>query len=139
MKNVLKTYIIAFALAGLVSLCGCWQPIQPPYITRKPPYEAILQFPYENNEVVLSVMVREELGAEYDHTYQFDTRWHIEAIQPIPVKNFKLIIGDLPSGFNQVIPENNKPFTPTVGKRYVLKIETSNHAVEYCTWWMPLE
>jgi hypothetical protein len=84
-------------------------------------------------------MVCEELGAEYDHTYQFDTRWHIKAIQPIPAKNFKLIIGNLPSGFNQVIPENNKPFTPIAGNRYVLKIETSNHAVEYCTWWMPLE
>ncbi len=140
-KKAIKIAVYSFCTIAMLWLGGCWwfalQPVQPPYITRYRPYVAVLQFPYKKNERILEVIVREERGAEYDHTYDFVTCWHIKATDQIPAKNFKITIGDRPPGFKQVIPENGRPFTPVAGRKYVMKIETTNRGVDYCSLWAP--
>lgn len=142
MKKATNTYImIATLSASFLFLGGCWQftlaPVQAPYVTRQPPYVAILQFPYKQNERVIEVTVREEIGAEYDHTYDFETRWHIKAIAPIRAKNFEVAIGDVPQEFRQLVPQDGQSFVPIAGGKYVIRIRTTNSRASYCGWWTP--
>ncbi len=126
---------------GALLMGGCWsftlEPVQAPYITREPPYTAILQFPYKGDERILDVAVRQELGASYDHTFSFSTRWQIRAIQPVPATGFQVQIGHVPEGFEQLVPANGKQFTPEPRGKYVLTITTTNKRIHYCTWWAP--
>lgn len=120
---------------------GCWystlQPVQAPYVTPESPWTAILQFPYEKNERVLEVTVRQEHGPRYEHTYQFSTCWWIKATRPTSAAGFQVQVGDVPAGFTQVVPAEGERFAATPGTRYVLRITTTNRRAEYCTWWTP--
>lgn len=142
MKKAFKILIISLVFIPILCSAGCWWftlgPVQAPYITKEPPYIVSLQFPYRENEQILDVIVREEIGATYDHTYHFETRWHIKAIEPVPAENFKVTVGNkVPVSFKQVVPENREPFRPITGRKYVVKIETTNSGVDYCGWWAP--
>jgi hypothetical protein len=140
-KKVFKILIISVILLQILSSTGCWEftlgPVQAPYITKEPPYIVLLQFPYRENERILDVVVREEVGATYDHTYTFETRWHIKAIEPVLAENFKVTVGEVPIGFKQLVPENREPFRPIAGRKYVVKIKTTNSGADYCSWWAP--
>lgn len=143
MKKATNEYtMIATLSASLLLLGGCWQftlePVQAPYVTRQPPYVAILQFPYKQNERVLEIIVREEIGAEYDHTYNFETCWHIKAIAPIRAQDFAITIGDIPQGFRQLVPQDGQSFVPIARGKYVIRIRTTNSHVSYCGWWTPI-
>lgn len=142
MKKATNTYImIATLSASLFLVSGCWQftlePVQAPYVTRKPPYVAILQFPYKKNERIRDVVVRQEIGAEYNHTYNFETCWHIKAVAPVRAEGFSVAIGDVPEGFRQLVPQDGHSFAPIVGSKYVIQIKTTNSHVSYCGWWTP--
>lgn len=133
--------MIAVLSATLFLVIGCWQftlePVQAPYVTRQPPYEAILQFPYKKNERIRDVIVRREIGAEYKHTYNFETCWHIKAVVPIYAKDFAVEIGDVPQGFKQLTPQDGQSFAPIAGSKYVIQIKTTNSDASYCGWWRP--
>ena len=126
---------------GALLMGGCWlftlEPVQAPYITREPPYTALLQFPYKGNERILDLAVRQELGARYDHTLSFSTCWRIRAAQPVRATGFQVQIGCVPEGFTQLVPANGDQFTPVPGGKYVLTITTTNKRAHYCTWWAP--
>lgn len=142
MKKVTSEHILIAVLAASFFLVGgCWQftlePVQAPYVTRQPPYVAILQFPYKQNERVVEVIVRQEIGAKYNHTYDFETCWHIKAFAPIRAKGFEVAIGDVPQGFEQIMPKNGQSFVPIAGGKYVIRIKTTNSRASYCGWWTP--
>ncbi|MHC4353011.1 MAG: hypothetical protein ACYTE3_20720 [Planctomycetota bacterium] len=142
MKKETNQYTLITVLSATFFLVGgCWQftlePVQAPYVTRKPPYVAILQFPYKQNERVLEVMVREEVGAKYDHNYNLETCWHIEAVAPVSAKDFSVKIGDVPQSFRQLVPQDGQSFLPVAGGKYVIRIKTTNSHASYCGWWTP--
>jgi len=142
MQKATNAYImIATLSASFCLVSGCWQftlePVQAPYVTRQPPYVAILQFPYKQNERIREVVVRQEIGAEYDHTYDFKTCWHIKAVVPVHAKDFAVTIGDVPQEFRQLVPENGQSFVPIAGGKYVIRIKTTNPHASYCGWWTP--
>ena len=141
MRSSAKTIAGLTATIGALLMGGCWwftlEPIQAPYITREPPYTAILQFPYKEDERIFDLVVRQELGARYDHTLSFSTRWQIRAIQPVPATDFQVQIGCVPEGFTQLVPANGEQFTAVPGGKYVLTITTTNKRAHYCTWWAP--
>jgi hypothetical protein len=141
MRSSAKTIAGLAATIGTLLTGGCWwftlEPIQAPYITREPPYAAILQFPYKEDERILDFVVHQELGARYDHTLSFSTRWQIRALQPVPAAGFQVQIGHVPEGFKQLVPANGDQFVPESGGKYMLTITTTNKRAHYCTWWAP--
>jgi hypothetical protein len=141
LNNAIRKTSYSIALLVTLSSGGCWQltlgPVQAPYVATRPPYDAKILFPYREDEEVLEVIVCEELGAVYDHTYNFEIRWHIKAVQSTPARKFEFLLGRVPTGFNQVFPENNKLFIPVGGRKYVVKIKTDNWKADYCCWWTP--
>ena len=50
--------------------------------------------------------------------------WLIMAVKPINLKDFKVQVGVVPDGFEQMIPQGNQKFTPVVGNRYSIVIVT---------------
>ncbi|HML76654.1 MAG TPA: hypothetical protein PKB02_19335 [Anaerohalosphaeraceae bacterium] len=58
----------------------------------------------------------------FDSTYS-KTLWHIKAIREIQTKNFYVKIGEVPDGFEQVLPSDDTPFLPVQGKKYILLID----------------
>jgi len=138
-----STKIVARLVGALGALLmgGCWQlslePVQAPYITREPPYTTTLQFPYKQDERILGVAVWEELGARYDHSLKFSTRWRINAVQRVPARDFQVEIGKIPEGFVQIVPARGEQFIAKPGSKYVLAIATTNRRVQYSSWWAP--
>lgn len=138
-----STEIVARLVGALGALLmgGCWQfslePVQAPYITHEPPYTAMLQFPYKQDERILDVGVWEELGTRYDHTLNFSTRWRIKPTQRVAAMGFQVRIGQVPQDFTQIVPEGGEPFMAKPGGKYVLVITTTNRRVRYATWWAP--
>ncbi len=141
MRGNAKTVACLVGTMGALLMGGYWsftlEPVQAPYITREPPYTAILQFPYQEDERILDLVVRQELGARYDHTFSFSTCWRIRAIQPVPAAGSQVRIGRVPEGFEQLVPPNGSQFGPEPGGKYVLAITTTNKRAHYCTWWAP--
>ena len=88
-------------------------------------------------ERIREVVVRQEIGAKYDHTYNFETCWQIKAVAPISAKDFSVTVGDTPQGFKQLVPLDGQSFAPLVGSKYVIQIKTTNSHVSYCGWWTP--
>jgi hypothetical protein len=143
MRSSAKTAACLMGTIGSLLMGGCWwltlEPIQAPYVTREPPYAVILQFPYKENERILDLVVRQELGARYDHTYSFSTCWQIRATRPVPAMGFQVQMGRVPEGFTQLVPMNEDQFLPVPGGKYVLAITTTNKKAHYRTWWAPAE
>jgi hypothetical protein len=141
MQGNAETVACLAGAIGALLMGGCWaftlEPVQAPYITREPPYTAILQFPYREDEQILDVAVRQELGARYDHTGNFSTGWQIKAVHPVPATDFQVQIGRVPEGFTQLVPANGNQFVPVPGGKYVLAITTTNKRARYYTWWAP--
>jgi hypothetical protein len=50
--------------------------------------------------------------------YPFITLWEIRSVRPISGKEFSVIPGIIPNGFEQVIPPGSGLFTPVVGQEY---------------------
>jgi hypothetical protein len=79
--------------------------------------------PLRSKEKVLSVLVRDSEGAA----------WLIMAVEPIDLKDFKVQVGLVPEGFEQMIPPGNQEFTPVAGDTYSIAIFTDvrNHECAY--------
>lgn len=50
--------------------------------------------------------------------------WEIKAVRDIEVTNFKVTVGEVPEGFEQVLPEPNEKFMPVQGRGYLIYIHT---------------
>jgi hypothetical protein len=141
MSNSPERVLFGAALLIAMVAAGCWQltltPIQPPYITRQPPYVAKLMFPYRQKEKVLAVNVYEEVTEADGCSSRHEARWHIKATEPIPAADFEATIGRVQPGFEQTVPEQSRLFTPATGRRYTVEIKTTNKAVTYCSRWCP--
>jgi hypothetical protein len=61
--------------------------------------------------------------------------WEIVAREPIKANGLVLIIGQVPDGFDQVMPAAGQIFTPVPGKEYRLEVETDWPCYQtYGTW-----
>ena len=50
--------------------------------------------------------------------------WEIKAISDIPVSDFQVTVGNVPEGFEQLIPEPPEKFVPIAGRQYTIYIHT---------------
>jgi hypothetical protein len=49
--------------------------------------------------------------------------WDIQARKSIPVKHFRITVGIIPEGFEQVVPPPPRTFIPTHGEEYLIGID----------------
>ncbi len=52
----------------------------------------------------------------------FTTEWAVRAVRPLTAKEFRLIPGHVPDGFEQIIPTDGQPFTPVQGQTYFIMV-----------------
>jgi hypothetical protein len=50
--------------------------------------------------------------------------WEIKATRDIPVSDFKVTVGNVPEGFEQLIPKPPEKFVPVPGEKYAIHIHT---------------
>ncbi len=48
--------------------------------------------------------------------------WRLIAPKPIKARGFKLVIGEVPDGFTQMMPSPGEAFAPTPGQEYYLAV-----------------
>ncbi len=58
------------------------------------------------------------------HRLNITVYWEIIARKPIRAEGFKVTIGEVPEGFEQVVPPPGQSFTPILGKDYKFGFET---------------
>jgi hypothetical protein len=51
--------------------------------------------------------------------------WEIRATKDIPAKGFIVSVGEVPEGFEQIVPVSPERFQPVRGTRYAIFIKTS--------------
>ena len=137
-----KIIITVFGFFVSVMTTGCCmiipaKPIQPAYITTEPPYTARLMFPYKEDEKIRGVKIYEYEAIEKFPFVKHTTCWHIKATKPIPAKGLRVTIGNVPNGFEQVVPGQSTRFVPVLHSEYLVEIITTNSGVYYLTWWNP--
>ncbi len=121
MQKTLKRMISILLLPSVLYLSGCDLPRWPEKVEGLP--NTFRREPLHKNEKVLSVLVRGDKAPE----------WLIMAVEPIDVKDFKVQVGRVPEGFEQMFPADNQRFTPLVGNNYSISILTDvrNHNCAY--------
>lgn len=58
------------------------------------------------------------------HQLNIEVHWEIIAREPISADGFELTIGQVPEGFEQVVPYPDQSFVPVPGKDYNFEVET---------------
>lgn len=58
------------------------------------------------------------------HQLNMKVHWEIIAHQPIRAEDFQITIGQVPKGFEQVVPPPGQPFIPDPSKSYSFGFET---------------
>ena len=121
MPKTLNRIILTLLFPSILYLPGCDLPVCPEKVEGLP--NTFRREPLRNKEKVLSVLVRDSEGAA----------WLIMAVKPINLKDFKVKVGVVPDGFEQMIPTGNRGFTPVVGTTYSIVIVTDvrNHECAY--------
>ena len=121
MPKTLKRIILTLLFPSILYLPGCDLPVCPEKVEGLP--NTFRREPLQTREKVLSVSVLDSDG----------TVWLIMAVKPINLKDFKVKVGVVPDGFEQMIPPGNQKFTPVVGNRYSIVIVTDvrNHECAY--------
>ena len=113
MGNILKRMMLTFLLfLNVLYLLGCDTYKIPEKVEGYP--NTFRREPFRSEEKVLSVLV-------------WDTEeivWYIMAAEPINLKDFKVHVGIMPEGFEQMIPPSNQKFTPVIGNKYSIVITT---------------
>lgn len=137
-----KILMTVFGLFVSVVATGCCmiipaKPVQPAYITAEPPYTARLMFPYKEDEKIRKLKIYEYKTIERFPFSKRTTCWHIKATEPVLAKGFRVTIGNVPNGFEQVVPKQSVPFVPILNSDYLVEIITTNRNVHYLTWWYP--
>ena len=81
--------------------------------------------PRSLNEKILTVEV-----LHLNRALRSDTLvWKIEAKREIPAWGFTVTVGQVPDGFDQVIPTPLKKFRPVLGEEYIIFIGTKPSSV----------
>lgn len=113
MPKTLKKIILTLLFTSILYLPGCDIGRGPEKVEGLP--NTFRRDPLRNSEKVLSVLVRDS--------------WLIMAVKPINLKDFKVQVGVVPEGFEQMMPPGNQKFSPVVGNRYSIVIVTDvrNH------------
>jgi hypothetical protein len=136
--------ILTAVLALFISVAptGCCmiipaKAVQPAYITAEPPYTARLMFPYKEGEKIRKLKIYEykTIGR-----FTFTKRticWHIRATKPVLAEGLRVVIGNAPESFEQVVPKQSMPFVPALNSHYHVEITTTNRNVHYYTCWYP--
>ncbi|MBN1360843.1 MAG: hypothetical protein JW993_09635 [Sedimentisphaerales bacterium] len=52
----------------------------------------------------------------------FATVWAVRATEPVSARDFRLVPGHVPDGFEQVIPPDAQPFEPVPGRTYFITV-----------------
>ena len=114
LKRMIPTLLL---LLNLFCLPGCDIARIPEKVEGLP--NTFRRDPLQSKEKVLSVSIRDSK----------ETVWFVMAVEPIDLKDFKVQVGFVPDGFEQMIPPGNQKFTPVVGNRYSIVITTDvrNH------------
>ena len=122
MPKILKRLIPTFLLLPvLLYLQGCDLGMIPEKVEGLP--NTFRREPLRRKEKVLSVLVQDSEGPA----------WLVMAVKPVDLKDFKVQVGVVPEGFEQMIPPANQKFTPVFGNTYSIAIMTDvrNHDCAY--------
>jgi hypothetical protein len=57
------------------------------------------------------------------HHLSMEVYWEIIARKPIPAEGFQITVGQVPDGFEQMVPVG-RPFVPEPGRKYSFEFET---------------
>lgn len=121
----MKTSFFLAIFYGLLSCCGCVIDPIPSYPperakdqpnTFKIPHQLFFLYSKADEDKIQSVSVE-------DRTEKVKV-WEIKAIGDIPVPDFKVTVGEVPEGFEQLIPTLPEKFVPIPGGQYTIYINT---------------
>ncbi len=126
MRIFTKILFFPAVFFGLVAFCGCvFDPI-PFYAPDKLEGKAN-SFKISTNRLFFLYSKADEdiiQGVTVEDRTEKVKVWEIEAIREIGVRNFEVTAGEVPEGFEQLIPEPNEKFEPVPGRRYIIYIHT---------------
>ena len=116
-----KILTILLLFAGVTCLSGCDIGRIPEKVEGLP--NTFRREPLRRKEKVLSVLVQDSAGPA----------WLIMAVESIDLNDFKVQVGVLPKGFEQMIPPDSQEFTLVAGNTYSVAIMTDvrNHDCAY--------
>ena len=110
---------------GLLSFCGCVIDPEPFYSPEKLkgqpnsfkiPHQLFFLYSKADEDKIQGISVE-------DRTEKAKV-WDIKAISDIPVPDFKVTVGEVPEGFEQLIPKLPEKFVPIPGRKYTIYIHT---------------
>ena len=64
-----------------------------------------------------------KVNAVYVWTKSRDCVWDIQARKDIAVKHFRITVGTVPEGFEQIMPLPPETFIPTPGEEYLIGVD----------------
>jgi len=73
---------------------------------------------------VVSVEVSKCKVAQPTAPEDWEVVWLINAVRRVPVSGFIVTVGEIPEGFEQVVPLVPERFSPTLGEEYSVRIDT---------------
>ncbi len=115
-----RSIFAIFLFLTIFLLAGCPMPIDrtiTPHKVENAP-NTFKIYPVTENDKVIELVVCEG----YEPPQKFF--WEIVAVEPVFAKDFIVTVGTVPQGFKQLVPEENKTFSPIPGKEYNIGILT---------------
>ena len=75
--------------------------------------------PFGEKDYISGISVFQVVTAEPEGSKVY---WRLEAPKPVRAKGFELVIGQVPDGFDQLIPAAGEVFTPIPGQEYYVAL-----------------
>lgn len=138
-KRLHKSVLLALAVAGAAIVCGGCGPwdMAPPYTEKVSSHPDTYRAVFARGCPSLRPHVLRVWVFDYVpdpnippyvkvhqwHELNMDVHWEIVARRPIPAEGFQITVGQVPDGFEQVIPAG-QPFVPEPGRQYSFGWET---------------
>jgi hypothetical protein len=126
MTKIRSRLPLAAALAVvLVQGCGMMQkrPLRLEQMETRPnTFETVVPrslVPWGEKDLITGISVFQVVPAEPEGSKVY---WRLIAPTPVKAKGFKLVIGEVPDGFTQMIPPPGEVFIPTPGQEYYLAV-----------------
>ena len=124
MTKILNGCIFAAAVV-LVQGCGMMEkkPLRLEQMENRPnTFQTVVPgrlIPWGEKDLIIGISVFQVDPAEPEGSKVY---WRLIAPAPVKAKGFKLVIGEVPDGFKQMIPLVGEVFVPIPGQEYYLSL-----------------
>jgi hypothetical protein len=117
--------LIVFIIVAQVQGCGVFEkkPVQLEQKEDRPNTFRLVRpkslIPFGEKDYIVGLSVFQIVPAEPEGTKVY---WRLNAPRPVRAQGFEVVIGEVPDGFEQLIPTQGKVFTPVPGLEYYLAV-----------------